>query len=190
MAQWQTLAVRTPLTPLEAIDAIWHAHQEVIGGPCPVPLLEILSAQSAFETARWKALWNFNFGNIRGTGPGGEWMSIHGAGEIDANGKEYFPPDGHENMFAAYRDRYAGAGGLVRFLGTASHPPAPNRYQRAWDAACAGDLAGFVRGIREQGYFTAGLERYTSGVRADLEWLRAGPMPEFLQHLELPEKLA
>jgi hypothetical protein len=177
----ETIAVRTHLTPTEAIDAIWHAHNDVIGGPCPVPLLEILSAQSALETGRWKSMWCFNMGNLRGTGDGGEWMRIHGADEI-IDGKRVTGAE-VEAGFAAYRERYSGARAFVRFLGTATKPPNPNRYAAAWSAATAGDVDAYCRELKAQGYFTADLGLYTNGVRGTVEWLRSGPMPEFLRFL-------
>ena len=178
-----TPPVRTILSAAEAIDALWHAHQNVIGGPCPTSLLEILAAQSALETGRWKACWNFNFGNIRGHGPDGAWTSIKGASEI-IDSKEVFYDIGPDNMFAAYHDRIAGAEGLVRFLGVASHPPKPNRYQLAWDAAIDGDVGKYCSELRANEYFTADLALYSKGVRGTVEWLKEGPMPEFLDSLQ------
>ncbi len=172
------LAVRTPLTPTEAIDAIWQAHTAVIGGPCPVLLLEILAAQSALETGRWHSMWNWNFGNIRGEGDAGI-MAIKGADEI-IDGIRVTVEEG----FAAYKDRHSGARAFIRFLGTATKPPHPNRYQAAWDAATRGDVVGYVRELRAQGYFTASLQSYTEGVEGVLAWLRSGPMPEFLRYLQ------
>lgn len=177
----KVLAVRTPLSPTEAIDAIWHGHQDVIGGPCPVTLLGILAAQSSLETARWGSMWCFNFGNLRGTGSGGTWMSIHGANEVE-DGHVVMGPE-VEAGFAAFTDRYEGAKAFVRFLGTASHPPAPNRYQGAWDAATAGDVAKYVSELKAHGYFTADEEAYRKGVEGTLAWLKSGPLPDFLRYL-------
>lgn len=165
----------------DVIDALWHAHINVIGGPCPVAWLEVESAHVAFETARYQAIHGNNPGNMRGHGNAGQ-VTIHGANEI--------APDGHvldgpevESGFAAYRTLRDGCDALVRYLGTATKPGVPNRYQGAWDAACKGDVATFCRELRAHGYFTANLELYTKGVQRDLEWLRTGPMPDFLAHL-------
>lgn len=177
----QTPAIRTVLTPTEAIDAIWHAHTDVIGGPCPIPLLEILSAQSALETARWHSMYCFNFGNIRGTGDGEEWMTLKGADEY-IDGFHVTGPKA-EVGFAAYRERFSGARAFVRFLGVATRPPHPNRYAAAWSAATAGDVDAYCRELKAHGYFTADLDQYTKGVRGTVAWLRSGPMPEFLKHL-------
>lgn len=167
-----TPPVRTKATPEDVIDAFWHAHQRVIGGPCPVNLLTMLTAMSAFETDEWRAMWCWNLGNIRGTAPGtGEWTSIKGASEIE-NGREVFYDVGPDNKFAAYPNILASAEHVVRFLGTATKPPAPNRYQAAWDAAVAGDVDGFVAGMKAGGYFTAGLKHYTKGVQHKLRIVR------------------
>lgn len=176
-------AVRTLLSPLEALDAIWHAHQDVIGGPCEVTLLETLAAQSAFETLRWKACWCFNLGNIRGAGDAGT-MTLKGADEI-IDGHHVTGPE-VEAGFAAYLSRASGARAFVRFLGTASKPPAPNRFQKAWDAARAGDIDTYVAELHAHGYFTASIARYKSGLLVDLNWLRQGPLPQFLESLKVP----
>lgn len=177
----QVLAVRTPLTPTEAIDAIWHAHVDVIGGPCPISLLTILTAQSALETGRWQSMKNFNFGYMRGGGTAGEWITVVGANEIE-NGKLVTGP-AVEGGFGAWRDRYDGARAFVRFLGTPSHPPAPNRYQAAWDAATAGDIDGYVHGLKLGAYMTANEATYDRGVHAQVAWLKSGPIPKFLEYL-------
>jgi hypothetical protein len=174
-------AVRTILSPTQAIDAIWHAHQDIIGGPCPVPLLEILSAQSALETARWHSMWNDNFGNLRGHGDAGS-MSIKGADEI-IDGKRQTGED-VDAGFAAYSSAQEGARAFVRYLGVASHPPAPNRFQKAWDAACSGDVDTYINELHAHGYFTASPEVYRRAMHGDIAWLRAGPMPEFLRYLQ------
>jgi hypothetical protein len=171
-------SVRTIITPTQAIDAIWHAHVDLFGGYCPVKLLEILAAQSALETGRWHSMFSWNFGNIRGHGPDGATQAIAGADEI-IDGKRVVVPDG----FAAYKDRLEGAREFVRFLGVATKPPAPNRYQAAWEAATDGDVAGYCRELRAHGYFTADLGQYTRGVQGTVDWLRSGPMPEFLRYL-------
>lgn len=180
-AHRQVVAARTTLTPTEALDAIWHGHQAVIGGPCPVNLLALLTAQSALETGRWKSMWNFNMGNIRGPGQGGEWMAIPGANEV-IDGMVVSGP-AVEGGFAAFRDRYEGAKAFVRFLGTASHPPNANRYQPAWDAAAEGDVVGYVSGLKAAGYFTADEGLYLKGVAGTLDWLRSDPLPKFLAYL-------
>lgn len=163
---------QTILSPADAMDSIADAYEAVIGGEIPTRLLLALTAQSALETARWRSMWNWNFGNIRGTGDAG-WTSFQ-AGEI-INGKEVILQPGAGNKFAAYSDRLAGARGLVNFLCVASHPPAPNRFQSAIDAAMRGDLIGYVRGLKAGGYFTANEGTYFHAEQSCEAWLEQLP---------------
>jgi len=163
---------RTPLVPADAMDSIADAYESVCGGEIPARLLLTLTAQSALETARWTSMWCWNFGNIRGSGDAG-WTSFQ-AGEI-IDGKSVTLPPGVDNKFAAYSDRLAGARGFVSFLCTASHPPAPNRFQGAIDAALRGDLAGYVHGLKAGGYFTAEEGTYFRAEQSCESWLERLP---------------
>lgn len=179
---------RTVLGPVLATSCLWHAYQDVIGGPCPVNLIRVLGAHSAHETGRWKSMWNYNFGNIRGKSAAGEWTSIKGASEIekrDGKDVEVFYDIGPDNMFASYSSPMEGARAYVRFLGTATKPPNPNRYAKAWDAATAGDVAAFCREIKSQGYFTANLQKYIVAMEKNLTWLDSEVMPEIRQEMGL-----
>lgn len=170
-APTMTPPTRTPLPPEQAFYALALAHQSVIGQPISRNRLACLAAHSAFETDAWHAMWCFNFGNIRGRASDGHWTSIKGASEI-IDGKEVFFDIGPQNMFAAYPDALKGAEAYARFLGVATSPPKPNRYAIAWDAADALDVLVFCRELQAHGYFTAGLQHYTSGMRTKLEWLQ------------------
>lgn len=163
-------AVRTIITPGDALDAIADAYESEVGGEIPARLLLALGAQSALETARWRACWNNNFGNLRGKGPGGATMSIPGANE-NVGGKLVLIEAG----FAAYPDRTAGAKAYVRYLCVATRLPAPNRYQAAIDAATRGDLASFVHGLKLGGYFTAGEVGYLRAELSEENWLEKLP---------------
>ena len=124
----------------------------------------------------------WNFGNIGGHGPDGSWMHLRGAGEV-VEGKPVPREDGEAGGFAVWRDRRAGAQGFVSFLGTASHPPIPNRFDGAWRAARVGNVVGFCSGLKAGGYFTDGLAHYTKNVQDQLAWLKRGPLEEFLDKL-------
>lgn len=158
-------AVRTVISPSDAVDAIADAYEGEVGGEIPVRLLLALGAQSALETARWQACWGFNLGNMRGTGTAGS-QAIAGADEI-IDGKRYIVPAG----FAAYTSLSDGAHAFVRYLCVATRPPAPNRYQVAIDAATRGDLPGFVHGLKSAGYFTASEKLYTQAEISQAHWL-------------------
>lgn len=168
-----TPAVRTVVTPQQAIDCLVEAHLTVMGEEPPGKLLEILCAQSALETAQWKAMWCYNWGNIRGQYHGA-WTSFR-AGEIEG-GREVILQPGPENMFRAYPGASFGAEDFISFLGIASHPPEPNRYQAAWDAAVAGDVEGYCAGLRAGGYFTANPHAYLHALHSEEAFLEQVPM--------------
>lgn len=155
-----TSALRTVLEPAEAMRVLRDAFLTTIG-VIPAPsTLAILGAQSALETAKWKSMWCWNFGNIRGQYHG-QWTSFR-AGENLPDGSEVILQPGPANRFRAYTTAALGAENYIEFLAIAGHPPNPNRYQAAWDAALDGDVVQFVRGLKAGGYFTAGEARYLS----------------------------
>lgn len=185
-------ATRTPVTPEQAFDAFSDGHVTVFGVTPGRELVRTLAAWSAFETGRWRAMWDFNMTNMRGTWQG--HATTFKASEI-IDGKEVFLPPSADNLFRAYPDAYAGAVDTIRFVGTASNPTVrPNRYQRAWDAAMVGDLPTFVDGIahptlpgiaKVPGFFTANPRVYLSGMQRHaaaldpsfLEWARKKGLP-------------
>jgi len=153
-----TPAKRTVLEPLDAVSTLRDAFLTVIG-VLPAPeTLAILAAQSALETAKWKSMWNDNFGNIRGQYHG-QWTSFR-AGENLPDGSEVILQPGPANRFRAYPSAALGAENYLEFLAIAGHPPNPNRYAAAWRGALDGDVIAFVRGLKAGGYFTANEARY------------------------------
>lgn len=171
-----TAPVRTPHHPGQLIEAIDEAYELEVGGEIPVKLLLALASQWALETARGDAMWNDNPGNLRGVGDAGT-TSIAGATEV-INGHEVTIPAG----FAAFSSLLAGTRAFVRYLCVATKPPAPNRYQAAIDAATRGDLAGFVNGLHDGGYFTASEDRYLRAEVSQAHWLEK--LPEMHAWLE------
>jgi hypothetical protein len=171
----------THCTIADVIAAISEAYESTVGGEIPGGLLLCLVAQSALETGRWAKMFCWNLGNIRGVGPTGEWTSFSASEIID--GKEVHFDPGPNNRFAASPDLLTGAKFYVSFLCVASHPPTPNRYQAAVDAASRGDVHGFVAGLRAGGYFTANPGRYQSAEDAQVAYLEELPaMHAWLQH--------
>ena len=156
-----TLATRTYLTPSNALDAIADAYEGVAGGEIPSKMLLVLAAQSALETAQWHSCWNWNFGNLRGSGDAGS-VAIPGATEVE-NRVEVQRPDG----FAAYSGRIAGARAYLSLL--------ERKYQKAIGAAMLGDLDGFVHSLKAGGYFTANEDLYHRAERSEAAWLEGLP---------------
>lgn len=182
-------AALTRANVAEAAVACFQAHQVVFGATIGRGLLCTLAAQSALETGRWTAMYEWNAGNVRGEGTAGR-ASIEGASEV-IDGTEWFfrrgvwqtkagvaaPADVAarlgDNGFAAFRNLTEGFERLIRMLGTASHPPKPNRYAAAWDAAERGDVPAYCAGLKAGGYYTADVGLYTRGVAAQFTWVQA-----------------
>ncbi len=143
-------AQRTPISGSEAADAIESAWTSVVGEPPSKSTVAVLTAQWAHETNRGRAMLNYNFGGIKGTGPSGLAASYGtkegwGASEVHVT-----------DTFRAYRTPEEGAKDYVELLA--------RRFPKAVDAAKAGDPAGFVRALKERGYFTGDETAYRNNV--------------------------
>lgn len=109
----------------------------------PDAAVRMVAAQSAFETAGWSGLWDWNLGNIT---------------QPIASQAVYQP--GNDLPFAKYVDIAAGARALVELL-TRSYPD-------AIPAAVANDLHRYVLALKAGGYagnanydaYEAGMARY------------------------------
>jgi len=119
---------RTPLLPEEAI-AILRAAVLRRGGD--EPLTRLVCAQSDFETDTWKAIWNHNLGNLRGSYQG-MTTSIPGATEYDDQGKLVVVSAG----FRAYPNFNSAADDKIDLL--------VRNYPAAWSAR---DLTTYVDGL-------------------------------------------
>jgi len=143
-------AQRTPLSGSEAAEAIASAWTEVVGTPPSQSTVAVLTAQWAHETNRGRAMLNYNFGGIKGTGPSGLSASYgtkegSGASEVHIT-----------DTFRAYRTPEEGAKDYVALLS--------RRFPKAIDAAKSGDPSGFVRALKERGYFTGDETAYRNNV--------------------------
>lgn len=165
----------TPVTWGELRDGFCVAHDVVFHDPITIPHLAVLMAQSDLETGRRKAIWRMNFGNKKA---GRGYISVAGnhhqyfrcnerLPDPNDGGKLkyfWFDPTHAQTRFRAYLTAAQGLEAQVRFLGTASNPARGNRYQAAWDAARAGDPAGYCDELAKARYFTAGLGPYKRAV--------------------------
>jgi len=126
-------AIRTPLTPAQALGAL----QEALPSSFTRAGLDMVAAQSAVETARWTEMYGWNFGNVTPT-----------AAQVAA-GVDYFQHASTGSMrYRAYPDPVAGARAMTGWL--ESHG--------AYDAAQAGDLAGYMAALQAGSYLgTVGL---------------------------------
>jgi hypothetical protein len=173
--------VLTPATYDDVRESIGDTIELVLREKPTEAWLNVLCAQSAFETDDWRAMHDWNLVNLRGSYQG--VSTTFKAGELDAQGREVILPPGFNNPFRAYMGLGAAANDFVRFIFTQSSPDRPNRYAAAADAARAGDIEGYVRNLRGPnhdgswtikgqklgGFFTAVPHVYLVGCRRRFE---------------------
>jgi hypothetical protein len=171
----------TPFTFDEASAALSAALQDKLAGTAPTrEALALACAKSALETARWRSIYNSNFGNIRPTATqGGMYTCFPICNEIEHDGKlhwyapqgevvsrtnltvigkRYEVPPGHPaSRFVAYANRFDGAFSYADFV-------AGGRYATAWQKLLLGDAVGYVHALKVAGYFTAPESDYARGV--------------------------
>jgi len=143
-------AVRTQLTPGEAKNALESAWRDTFGESPSPETSAILTAQWAHETGRGGSMFNFNFGGIKGAGPGGHSVlqrTKEGYGETERTIRD---------RFRAYGTAEEGARDYVQLLN--------RRFPKALDAAREGDAEGFVRALKQRGYFTGDESAYVRSV--------------------------
>jgi hypothetical protein len=100
----------------------------------------ILTAQWAHETGHGSAMYNFNFGGIKGVGPSGLTVAQRTREGYAQNERKII------DNFRAYTSVEEGAKDYVQLL--------LSRYRSAVQAAERGDSSGFVRDLKDKGYFT------------------------------------
>lgn len=149
------------VTPLSASDVMWAfrvAFERLIGLTPSRDTLALLTAQSALETGRWKAIHCFNLGNIKASSDYEGYYTMFRCNEV-INGKvQWFDPPHAQTRFRAFRTLEDGAEDHLRFLS------GRQRYQSAWQCLIAGDPEAFVRALKAAGYFTANEESYREAV--------------------------
>ena len=148
----QVPRVQTSNTPQDIADALATAWASVIGGDPPDGAINVLLAQSAFETGHWVSCWNNNLGNVKHfTGDGFSWFSMSATeGDqavvmVASKWKSFLTLD-------------LGAAFFLKFHST--------HFPTAWQSVLAGDVPGFVAALKNAGYFTGNLAQYTAGVQA------------------------
>ncbi|HMA95761.1 MAG TPA: glucosaminidase domain-containing protein [Polyangiaceae bacterium] len=141
---------RTQLSSVEAKQSIARAYEQQTGKPLGPAGQAILTAQWAHETAHGASMFNFNFGGMKGASP--EGLSVAQRTREGYGSSERTIVDG----FRAYSSAEQGAADYVQLLRT--------RYRGAVEAAELGDAEGFVRGLKEKGYFTGDAAAYSRSI--------------------------
>ncbi|GEM_PF-746377 len=151
---------RTRLTPEQASAAIREALTEATGSGPSEQTVALLTAQWAHETAHGASMFNYNFGGLKGTGPTGlsvQQKTREGWGTTERQ---------IVDRFRAYESIQDGANDYVRLL--------TQRYPEAISAAQRGDASGFVRGLKNRGYFTGDEHAYERSVTSISSGLLSG----------------
>jgi hypothetical protein len=146
-------ARRTPASPDRIRNAIATAYRKQTGAHAGATLLDVLTAHVSHETARGERMFNYNFGGIKGAGPGGT-TARYATREVNPDGSDRVLVDG----FRAYLSLDDGANDYVATM--------RSRYPAAVAAAARGDVDGFAAALKQRGYFTAHLDDYARAVRS------------------------
>jgi flagellum-specific peptidoglycan hydrolase FlgJ len=143
-------ATTTHISGSEAAASLATAYQNVFHEPPSPPTLRVLVAQWSHETGGGRAMKNYNFGGIKGASPAGlsaAYLTTEGQGEAAVK---------ITDRFRAYVSPVEGATDYVKFLAT--------RFSGAMAHARQGDAEGFVRSLKQGGYFTGSEEDYVRSV--------------------------
>lgn len=172
---------RTPLTGSEAAKRLARAYRRELGHEPSQDTLAVLTAHWAHETNQGTAMYNYNFGGIKGIGPSGAY-AIHRTREGKGLREQRI-----QTRFRAYARATEGAVDYVALL--------QRRYSGALQAAARGDVAGFVSALRQGGYFSGDEDIYLQKVAAFValskEWGfdAVGPSGISPKHLASREKV-
>jgi peptidoglycan hydrolase FlgJ len=142
---------RTAASPAQIKSALATAYEQVVGRPASEEVLGVLTAHVSHETASGAKMYNYNFGGIKGASPSGA-TALCRTHEFE-NGKRVDIRDG----FRAYGTIEEGAADYVRFM-TARHPAALAEAEH-------GSIDGFATALKQKGYFTAPLDRYSAALQ-------------------------
>lgn len=143
---------RTPVPVSDLRAAISRAYTRVTGQAPPANVLQSLSAQATLETGGGSAMYNFNFGGVKGASPHGQSASCL-THEV-VNGKDTTV----RQNFRAYASLDEGAEDYVRVM--------VQKFGGALACAAAGNLDGFAHALKAAGYYTASETDYASALKA------------------------
>jgi hypothetical protein len=141
---------RTAVTRADLRGAIARAHEKLTGRAATPALLDTLTAHASLETGSGGAMYNYNFGGIKGAGPTGMTAVCRTKEVFD--GKEVEVRDG----FRAYRTLDEGALDYVRLM--------KDRFGGAVSRAESGDVGGFAHALKQAHYYTADETKYASAL--------------------------
>jgi hypothetical protein len=198
----------TPMTFEQAALAMKAGLRAELGRDPSLEVLALALAKCALETGRFRAIWNWNFGNIK-AGPkypgmftcielnevlrekGRDvvvWFSPEG--KLDKKGgkvvaeRSAVPPGHPQTRMRAHANEFDGAMRYAEFM----HRDAAGNVRPMWKALLLGEPVAFVRAMKAAGYFTAPEAAYAKAVGSLFKEFRLkleGKAPELAP--DLPE---
>jgi hypothetical protein len=142
---------RTQASMPDIQAALSRAYTRVTGSAPSAATLRTLTAQAAVETGGGGSMYNFNFGGVKGAGPGG--LSARCLTHEVIGDKDVVV---HQD-FRAYASLDEGA---VDYVTTMVH-----RFGGAMQVAATGNLDGFAHALKQAGYYTASESSYASALK-------------------------
>jgi hypothetical protein len=202
LATW----VHARLSPMsfdEAAEAMKGALRNEIGSDPTRECLALALAKCALETGRFRAIWNWNFGNIKAGSTyvgqyccfelnevlGGKVVWFGPRGRLSGRGgvvvaEACSDPPGHpQTRMRANVNRYDGAIRYVDFMVRG----AGGRFANAYGFMLAGNAIGMCHEMKLRGYYTAPEADYSRGVvslQKEFVGKLAGQRPPEVHHTE------
>jgi hypothetical protein len=145
----------TPITATELASALVAAWRSLFGHVPSRRSILVLLAQSAHETAEWRAVHCFNIGNVKSIeGDGYDYTYFRCRERIDGR-DVYLEPPHPATRFRAFRTLAEGTIDHLAFL------KGRRRWARAWEAIERGSPAEFAVALKTAGYYTDPVEVYS-----------------------------
>jgi len=153
--------VRTPLSMFDVCTAFSFAYTDLEGMLPRAECLAALVGQSGHETAGWRSLYCYAFGNAKATkSHSGHYFQMR-CWEIENGKKVWYDPPHHQTNFQGFLDAPSGAKALFGLL--------RRRYPQAWAAAQRGDIITMCDRLKFERapmmYFTGDLGYYIRGTK-------------------------
>ena len=157
--------VRTTFSLTDYCKAVLRAWKPLCGDWPSKASVGVLWSQYALETGRGASCWCNNIGNVKYQ-PGHPYCMLNGVWEMIGGKRVIFTPPARETWFRAYESLDDAMMEQLRLL----HD---RRYKTAWPAVVSGDPGEFAVRLRAMGYYTASVESYSAGLRAQFSYFMA-----------------
>jgi hypothetical protein len=148
----------TPVDPAELARALLTAWRDLFGQPPTRAAILTLMAQSAHETGHWRAVHNFNIGNVKSREGDGRDYTNFRCRERENGADVWYDPPHPATRFRAFRTLREGVADHLAFL------KGSKRYGKAWEALEHGRPYEFAAQLRAGGYYTDPVEVYARGL--------------------------